>query len=313
MNKKDKDDTINTMNTMNTMDNKKKTQRFLNSEITIYASLEFINGNIFYSIEYYFYLRKYFKNVNLIIDCKPYFRKKILEKWEDKYCDFTIIEINNELNKSIFFNKKFISNITIILDYSSWNSYIKNKNISKLIVYNYGDDEKSLKEPMSEELKKKYKVITIGDKDIGCLVEVHQPLRLNFELFKDFKKFQPKIFIEHKNEDIYDRKREIKNFHESFDLLFFDKKNFWERANRLIPECKYYNKKILYYSHDKQIDSADLRHIQKWEFYSLNHENPNIENFSKFIKKLLLIIKRKDDDYRKSKKTNEIKSITSGK
>ena len=94
------------------------------------------------------------------------------------------------------------------------------------------------------------KIITFGDKEINCKVQYHFPLKINFSLFKKIKRFQKRTFIEDKmdNNDqskIFQRIRNIRNFHESFNKLIYKKKGIWERAKRLIPECKFYNKEII--------------------------------------------------------------------
>jgi len=129
--------------------------------------------------------------------------------------------------------------------------------------------------------QKNKKIITFGDRELGSLIDYHYPLKLNYNLFKNLK-IQKGIFIEDKRDkldtDIYSRKRNIKNFHSTFNHLIFYKENFWERANRLIPECKFYNKKIEFYSFDPWIDSTDLRYWRSYEYYDINKSD-----FKKFV------------------------------
>ena len=243
-------------------------------ENIIFYDQSFINGNIFYAIEYLEYLR--FKEK---LDFKLVFRipnisfsKVIFKLWEEKYN-----EKINELKDSVYFtiNKPIISKNTLILDGQSiYNKLYQSKNI----IYNWGDHSDSLNKKFSNQ-----KICTIGDKEIFCNVDYHFPLKLNFNLFKDIK-ISKGIYTEDKRDNndsgkIYKRKRNIKNFHETFNELIYLKDGFWERANRLIPECKFYSKKINFFNYDVFLDSADLRNRRSWEKYDLYSSN-----FGSFIK-----------------------------
>ncbi len=244
--------------------------KFKNFDNVIYYNLSFINGNIFYAIEYLYYLKEKF---NLIIKVPSIsFGYNILNLWQERY-NKKILEIQNK----IFFiidsiaNKKIISKNILILDGRSISDLDKNI-FGKKIIYNYGDHEKSL----IKDFKTKKNIITFGDKELGCKVNYHFPLKLNFSLFKDLK-INYGIFIEDKRDksdkDIFKRKRNIKDFHSTFNHLIYYKNNFWERANRLIPECKFYCKKIDFYNFDEFLDSADLRYWRSWEYYDINKSN----------------------------------------
>jgi len=231
-------------------------------ESCIYINLSFINGNIFYAYEYHKYL-----DIPLIINLSSPLNlssNKIISLWEDKYSKVDLSEI--------FFvkNKKIISKNILILDCSSFKDLDK-VFFAKKIFYNYGDDKRSTLEPLNNK-----KIITFGDKEINCKVQYHFPLKINFSLFKKIKRFQKRTFIEDKmdNNDqskIFQRIRNIKNFHESFNKLIYKKKGIWERANRLIPECKFYNKEIIYENYDNFIDSSNLRFQRSWQEYDLNN------------------------------------------
>jgi len=261
----------------------------------LFYHLFFLNGNIFYSIEYSYYLKNYYKTIIMVPSQK--FLDSLYEKWIEKYNKEKLYKI---LKKVIFIKEdscKIISKNLLILDYSSFQKLDKNVFAQK-IIYNYGDDEKSLK----HQLRSK-RVITIGDYQIGCKVDHHYPLCLNFKLFKTLDEILPikeDVFHEYKNEDIMDRKRNIKDFHSSFNKLIFEKHNFWERANRIIPECKFYNKEIELIT-DDPFDSANLRYISSWKDYDINYyrnlnEELSFKNFLKNAEKGILckkVIRRK--------------------
>jgi hypothetical protein len=256
----------------------KNISKINSNESCIYSNLSFINGNIFYAYEYHKYL-----NIPLIINISSPFNlsaNKIINLWKDKYSKI-------DLNEIFFMkNKKIISKNILILDYSSFKDLDKIF-FAKKVFYNYGDDERSLLEPLNNR-----KIITFGDKEINCKVQYHFPLKINFSLFKPlfkplFKKikgFQKRTFIEDKMDDdqsrIFQRKRNIKNFHESFNKLIYKKKGCWERANRLIPECKFYNKEIIYENYDNFIDSSNLRFQKNWQDYDLGKD----KEFKEWIK-----------------------------
>ena len=231
----------------------------------IYYNISFINGNIFYAIEYLYYLKDKFKLIIKIPSLS--FAQKILSLWQEKY-NKKIYEIQ----KKIFFitNEKIIAKNILFLDGRSINDLDKNI-FGKKIIYNWGDHEQSL-----EKNFYKKNLFTIGDKEIFCQVDYHFPLMLNFSLFKDLK-INSGIFIEDKRDksdkDIFNRKRNVKNFHKTFNHLIYFKENFWERANRLIPECKFYSKKIEFYNFDSWLDSADLRYWRSYEKYDINRSN----------------------------------------
>jgi len=243
-------------------------KKILHFDNILYYNISFINGNVFYAIEYLYYLKKDFYLIIKIPSIN--IKNKIIKLWKEKYNNKI-----NEIQDKIFFilNQKVITKNCLLLDGYSINDYNKNL-FTKNIIYNYGDHEKSLKISFRNS-----KIITIGDKEIGCNVEYHYPLFINFSLFKELNDLNIKkdIFIEDKRDnsssDIYKRKRNIKNFHEQFNHLIYYKENFWERANRLIPECKFYSKKINFYNYDNFLDSADLRYRRKYEYYDINKSN----------------------------------------
>jgi len=241
---------------------------------------KFISGILFYSLEYSKYL-----NIPIILnnDLRK-FIPRALEKYNLSENDFNIIYYND-----LFFLQK-----ALILDICTF-KYINKKFIAKKYFYNYGNDINSLKIDYS---KKKFKnIITFGDKEIGCKVQYHYPLCLNFKIFKKDlncpkNNKKDRIFIENKSDinsvTINGVKqgliRNRKNFFCSFDILRYQKENIWERANRLIPECKFYNKKIQYINKDTYIDSSNLRFERDWKDYDVNNfisfdTNKNFKDF----------------------------------
>jgi len=243
----------------------KKLLRYKN---VLYYHLTFFNGNMFYAIEYFKYFLDNNLDVQLIIRTTPKFQKEIIKNWKEKYNS----NINKLLPKVIFItNQKIITDNIVILDLTSY----KDKDkifFSKKIIYNYGDDAfQALKKPLKDK-----KVITIGDKRLGYKLDLHLPLKLNFTLFKEIKKFQDNTFIENKILGIHvpeNTERNIKNFHETFNKVKIYQKEFYERANRLIPECKFYNKDIELIKIQEAIlrkDAFDLRLYDPLDFYDIN-------------------------------------------
>jgi len=254
----------------------------------IFYKLNFFNGNLFYAFEYFEYLRK--NNWKLIIDLNgslkdpfklPINKKILFEAFREKYSK----KYHNLFTEIIFLKPStfFVADKILVLDQTSI-KYLNKTFVSKKIIYNYGDDERSLKDPLNNKNNKNNKnIITIGDKDIGCKIQYHYPLKLNFKILKrlNYKRIQKRSFLENKTKNIYERKRNVKDFHYTFDTLIYKKENFWERANRLIPECKFYNKEIIFENKDKRIDSANLRYQSSWKDYSLYHSD-----FKDFVENL---------------------------
>jgi len=272
------------MTNQETQINQHNSNSIIYKDNILYYHLFFINGNVFYALEYFEYLQDYF---TLIIRVpSESFKEKIIKLWFEKYKKNIVKELlkkiifikDNDLTKKI----KIISKKSLVLDGSS----ILDKDkifFSKKCIYNYGDDEKSLKQPLGDN-----KIITIGDQEINCKVDYHYPLCLNFKLFKTLKEISPienKTLLEIKDENIFDRNRQILNFHSTFNTLCYKKTGtFFERANRIIPECKFYNKKIIFEdSSIYQNDSAKLRYSRDYSDYFIYDFKNKDKSFIDFV------------------------------
>jgi len=144
----------------------------------------------------------------------------------------------------------------------------------KKIIYNYGNNPISTKLSFKQFLKKIKKesffgnFVVIGDKNIKCKIDYHYPTLLNFGLFKKIKTFKNRILFNFKHKD--SKYYNIKNFNiNDFNKLVFIKQDVWERANRLIPECKFYNKEIYFYSKDNY-DSCNERYNKDWQEFDIH-------------------------------------------
>jgi len=249
-----------------------KSKKILYYDNVLYYNLKFINGNIFYAIEYFKYFLDLNLNVRLVINCLPNFKNEIIKKWYDKYQKEII---DNIIPQIIFINKhqKIITKKAIILDMTS----IKDKNInlfSKKYIYNYGDDAfQSLKKPLKDQDSK---IITIGDRRLGYHIDYHLPLKLNFTLFKKYDTIQNNTFIENKTDGIHvaiNVVRNVSDFHSTFNKVKIYIREFYDRANRLIPECNFYNKDIEIIKIQEanlRKDAIDLRLLDPIEFYDIN-------------------------------------------
>jgi hypothetical protein len=235
----------------------------------------FICGSFFYAIEYLDYLLK--NNLKIQLLLSNFFKKYFEFLIKDKY-DST--KLHPDLFKNILFFNQIKSSFLkienlIILDTYTFMSLEEqlNKTIFfKNLFYNYGNDKSSLYKKFSFKQKNKINNFLIfGDKEIGCKVDYHYPLCLNFEIFKEIKNFENNIWSENSKNINFQplEKRTQQNFHKKFNTLKYIKnENFWERANRLIPECKFYNKKIIFES-KSYIDSAQLRYERDWQDYCI--------------------------------------------
>jgi hypothetical protein len=248
---------------------KDKMKKVKNLDNVILLNQEFICGAFYYAIEYQDYLLKNGFDTYLVLH--DFFRQYYTFLVEDKY---DLNKVHPDLiNKKIYFSKfkkpLIRTKNLFILDGTSFNSS-RNFIIADNIFYNYGDDEKSLEKPFSSK-KSKINYYIFGDKEMGCIVDYHYPLCLNFEIFKEIKEFENNIRIENKKEKktlVLDH-RLNKDFHKKFNTLkYIENENFWERSNRLIPECKFYGKKIIF-EPKTYIDSAQLRFERNWTYYDI--------------------------------------------
>jgi len=222
---------------------------------------EKLSGIHFYSIEYSQYL-----NLPLIINQK--LKKPIQKLLNTRYKNINI--------NIIFLKEKLYCNTGIIFDYRT-PMYLNKLIFIKNILYNYGNDMNSLISPL-----KKSNIITFGDKEIGCKVDHYLPLKINFSLLPHINQFDNNTYIDIKDRNKFIHKiKQFNNFHETFNKLIYFKNGIWERANRIIPESKFYNKEILFYSSDP-VDSSNIRFKKDWQVYSLLDSNDK-DFFAKYI------------------------------
>jgi len=258
-------------------------KKLIKTDFAIMNLQSHICGIFFYTIEYYNYLLNNNFNIYLITS----FPRSIYNFYiRDKY---NIEKLNKKFFKNIIYIKNHdtifdIENL-IILDYTTFNN-LKEKFIFRKLFYNYGNDLDSLNESFYEKYQNfKKEVITFGDKELELKVDYHYPLCLDFSIFKEIKKISNNVFYEKKSNNIFDRKRGLKNFHKIFNKYIYDIKDFYDRANRLIPECKFYNKEIELINYNKN-DSILLRYNRSWKDYDLNNfisPDTNL-TFAQFIK-----------------------------
>jgi len=254
----------------------------------ILLNQNFLCGAFYYAVEYFDYLLK--NNLNTYLVLHKFFKSLFNFLIHDKY---DVKKLHKDFFKKIIFypsskEKMLIAKNLIILDGTTyWNK--PNFIIFENLFYNYGDDELSLKEKLKVKKLKKVKFFIFGDKEMNLHVDYHYPLCLNFQIFKEIKNFQKGERIENFKEKKMLKldHRLNKNFHESFDTLkYIQNENFWERSNRLIPECKFYGKKIIF-EPKSYIDSAQLRYEKDWKEYDIwRFKSPDTGlTFADWIKK----------------------------
>ena len=253
----------------------------------ILLNQDFLCGAFYYAIEYLDYLLK--NNIDTYLIIHKFFKGKLNFLIQDKY---DLEKIHPDIFKKILFHpskqKILKTKNLIILDGTS---YWKDRNfiIYENLFYNFGDDELSLKEKLKLKNLKKVNFFIFGDKEMNLKVDYHYPLCLNFKIFKKIKEFQKNERVENFKEKKMDKieHRLNKKFHENFDTLkYIQNEKFWERSNRLIPECKFYNKKIIF-EPKSYIDSAQLRYDKDWKEYDIwNFKSPDTNlTFAEWIKK----------------------------
>lgn len=248
---------------------------------------DIVCGIFYYAIEYLDYLLKNNINIKLLFNSffKGIHKPLILDKYNKN-------KLHPDLFKNIIFLENdiyFIENI-IILDSTTFS---RSKGIIyKKMFYNYGNDLQSREKPISKKNTKKTKFYSFGDKELNLKVDYHYPLCLNFEIFRDKKEFLPyenNIYSEKNKENMIKnfKNRYKKDFQSLWNVLDFrDNDNVWDRANRIIPECKFYGKEILY---DKKpfLDSTVLRFERDWQEYNIwNFKSPDTNlSFADWFKK----------------------------
>lgn len=253
----------------------------------ILLNQDFLCGAFYYAVEYLDYLLK--NDLETILVIHQFFKSIFNFLINDKY---DLKKLHPDFFKNIVFfpskQKLFKTKNLIILDGTS---YWRNRDfiIHENLFYNFGDDELSLKKELKLKNLKKVKFFIFGDKEMNLYVNYHYPLCLNFQIFKEIKEFKSGERIENFKETkmLKIKHRLNKNFHETFDTLkYIQNEEFWERSNRLIPECKFYNKKIIYEPKTK-IDSSQLRYEKDWKDYSIwDFKSPDTGlSFADWIKK----------------------------
>ena len=236
-----------------------------------------ISGIVFYTLEYYVYLIENNLNFELIIDIKSNVKKKLFEICKEKYQEKYLLYFKNITFKKIKF--EYAKNL-IIFDFTTF-ELLNKKIFYKNCFYNYTNSiERKL--PFHEFSSNK-NIIAFGDKETGCNTENDFPLCLNFKMFKKINKIKNKKFTNVKND--YDQRKLIKNFHEGFNVLNLELRAKYDRANRLIPESKFYNKKIIIKEDllNKNFDSINTRIKYSWKKFDINNSN-----FYKFIKENMI-------------------------
>ena len=234
----------------------------------IYVNQDFVCGIFYYAIEYLDYLLKNDLDFYLLIN--GYYKSFYKLLIHDKY---NIDKLHKNLFDKILFLDSDIYNIQNLIILDSTTFQRKNRIIFKNLFYNYGNDLNSKEKPLKRKKLKKVKIITFGDKELNLKVDYHYPLCLNFSIFKNKESLLPfkrQEFNEIKkdNMDKSFKARYQKNFHSQFDTLIFEGDNVWDRANRLIPECKFYGKKIIY-KEKPFLDSTKLRYERDWKYYDI--------------------------------------------
>jgi len=240
----------------------------------IIVKLDKITGILFYALEYYIYLKENDLNFKLFFELPESihntFREIIKYKYKEKYIrlfDFTLVKKLPKL---------YCKNL-LVLDYSTFR-YLSKDIIYKKCFYNYTNEEKSFLFEFKEFSSLK-NIITFGDVNMGVKTINDYPLFLNFKMFKKIK-IKKYLYYENKLK-IGKRLDIIIDFHSSFDKLHLHRFGF-DRANRLIPECNYYNKTIIVTGSGNRLDSIDLRLNQDIKELDINNST-----FANFIKDAL--------------------------
>jgi len=235
----------------------------------IIIQVDKITGALFYALEYYIFLKEKGNPFNLIVRCTLDIKSKIILTIKDKY----LLEYSDTLIDDIKFihhGRTLYSNTLIVLDFSTF-KLLNKKLIYKKCFYNYTNEKDSIVKNFNEFSSLK-NVIPFGDKTISK-VQYHFPLLLNFKMFKKIKEFENKVLEPILN--ITSVRPIYQEFHKSFRKLKYHHTQF-DRANRLIPECKFYNKEIEIIDYgitgdsisriNKDIKELDINNSLFWEF-----------------------------------------------
>jgi len=236
-----------------------------------------ISGIVFYVLEYYVYLIENNLDFKLIMDINSSNKNKLFEICENKYQKKYLKYFENIIFKKI--KIEYIRNL-IIFDFTTFE--LLNKRIFyKNCFYNYTNSIERIL-PFNEFSSNK-NIITFGDKETGCNTQNDFPLCLNFKMFKKLNKIENKIFVDIKND--YTQRKLIKNFQSKFNVLNIKSRAIYDKANRMIPESKFYNKKIIIKNKllDKTFDSINTRIKYSWKKFDINKSNFHI-----FIKENLI-------------------------
>jgi hypothetical protein len=224
-----------------------------------------VSGIFFYTLEYLNYLLDEGFDVYLLTKYpKSMYNFYINDKYDSS-------KLNPEFFNRIIYNINisYTDNL-IILDMTSFNKF-RGKIIFKKLYYNYYNDLSSLRKTFKEKYTemKKSNIVIFGDKELGAKVDYHYPLCIDFSILKKINNFKNNTFEEIKDKSRLLRKRLIRNFHQNFNKLKLVRQGFFDRANRLIPECKFYNKEIEFIDEIKSKfkDSIYLRLERDWKDY----------------------------------------------
>lgn len=238
-------------------------------EVNLVIQVQKITGILFYALEYYIYLKEKNIDINLIIICNSKFNNQILELIKDKYR----LEYYNTLLNDIQFKRGIIySNTLIVLDFTTF-QLLNKKLIYKKCFYNYTNEIESTQKEFKDFSSLK-NVVPFGDKNISK-VSHNYPLLLNFKMFKEIYTFKKKVLEQALT--ITSTRPIYNSFHASFNKLIYHHIQF-DRANRLIPECRFYNKEIEIIPYNIKGDSISARSST-----DLKELDINTSDFDKFI------------------------------
>jgi hypothetical protein len=214
-----------------------------------------ISGILFYIFEYMEYLENNNTNINIYIILTEDVDKKIIidlfkAKYKKKYWYL--------INKIKFLNTFpiFFINKLIIFDNTTL-QYVSSKIIYKKLLYNYTN---SLGDDNYLEVPKLKNITLFGDTDlIKDNTIIPHKLCLNYKIFKKLSTFDNSTFIQDNKKSKDNTKNRSINFHKTFNKCIFIQNDFFDKANRLIPECKFYNKEIQVIFNPKVKDSLRYR------------------------------------------------------
>ncbi len=228
-------------------------------------------GVHFYAAEYFIYfLENNYKFELVFKNCTVKDQVIIMDSFKDKYEEKYYYILKENI---IFTNDLISTRALLVLDFSTV------RKLDKVIFYkgyyHYTDEIDSLTFTFQEfqnnnKISGLSKLIDFGDQNIGSKCTEHYPLMLNFKMFKKIKTIQKRTFLEDKV--LLNNKREIhESFHAKFNTINFYKTDY-DRANRLILECKYYGKHINFNTNENDLyDSTNNRFENSWELFDINN------------------------------------------